>query len=349
MSHCRSVLILRYDRIGDMIVTMPVIRFLKRRYPHLRLGVFASRLNAEIIRHDVAVNELYVISSNWFGVILEILRARRVRYDVVLNFIFNRTSSGGILSNLVAPHGVKVGQGDEKYRFYFNVLLRLERTSAHMIDTLAGIAATVFGVEIPPNDRLPRIAVDERSKQSVKLFLEAHQLTESESDARGRFVVFNVSATDRVRRLDANQIEGLWKFLASRRDYRTVVIRSPGDTAFSRIAPHLPEGCLLFPKDRPATLMEIAWLIESASGVLTPDTSIIHFASAGRTPVLGFFTQLQGMHEWTAYGVPHTDIVAPPGKPVSAIDNARLIEATEKFLRGLGVGQRSFPKGPATP
>ncbi len=119
----RKILILRYDRIGDIIVTTPIFRALKSLHPDLMLGVLVSPSNAEIIRHDGAVDKLHVLHSNWFQLFRMILTARREQYDVVLNFIFNRTTSGGVLSNLIAPGGIKVGQGAEKYRFYFNRLL----------------------------------------------------------------------------------------------------------------------------------------------------------------------------------------------------------------------------------
>ena len=48
----KSVLFLRYDRIGDMIVTTPIFRSLKEINPRLTIGVFASEANAEIIRYN---------------------------------------------------------------------------------------------------------------------------------------------------------------------------------------------------------------------------------------------------------------------------------------------------------
>jgi hypothetical protein len=45
----RRVLIFRFDRIGDMIVTTPVFGALKRRNPALRISVIASSLNEELV------------------------------------------------------------------------------------------------------------------------------------------------------------------------------------------------------------------------------------------------------------------------------------------------------------
>jgi ADP-heptose:LPS heptosyltransferase len=107
-----SLLFLRYDRIGDMIVTTPILRSLKQLKPTLKIGVFASETNAEIIRYNPYVDAIYVLHSNWIRLIAEILKARKNKYAVVLNFIFNRTTSGGILANIISPSGIKIGQGD---------------------------------------------------------------------------------------------------------------------------------------------------------------------------------------------------------------------------------------------
>ena len=42
----KSLLFLRYDRIGDMIVTTPIFRSLKQLNPALKIGVVASETNA---------------------------------------------------------------------------------------------------------------------------------------------------------------------------------------------------------------------------------------------------------------------------------------------------------------
>jgi hypothetical protein len=99
--------------------------------------------------------------------IKEIHRARKEKYDVVLNFIFNRTTSGALLANIIAPHGLKVGQGVDKYQFYYNRFLKLDRSTAHMVETLYDICAKVFSNDFS-NARYPfEIAVGEDVLQKL--------------------------------------------------------------------------------------------------------------------------------------------------------------------------------------
>jgi ADP-heptose:LPS heptosyltransferase len=90
--------------------------------------------------------------------------------------------------------------------------------------------------------------------------------------------------------------------------------------------------CVSFPGQRDASLLEIAALIEGAFAVITPDTSIIHFASAAKTPVLGFYTQMQDVHEWLPHQVKNRLVLSSQNEPTSAIPISNMIQAIDDFL-----------------
>ena len=334
-----KLLILRYDRIGDMIVTTPIFRNLKRLNPGLHIGVFASQTNAEILRYDPHVDSVYVLRSNWFRLLAELRRARREKYEVVLNFVFNRTTSGGILANLIAPKAHKVGQGDEKYQFYFNRLLALDRSSAHLVETLGNILNKVFGIELTEEDLEFQIVIDEDSHKRVDAFLAEERLRRKTEQAGEclPYVVFNLSATNPVTKISVRQANELALHLSQDRRIRIVAVHAPGDVEMKRVLSSLVRDrrCVQFPEEGTASLLEIASLIEGALAVITPDTSIIHFASATKTPVLGFFTPLQEMHEWLPFRVASHLVNASGDQPVSAIPISKMIQGVDQFLAPL--------------
>lgn len=335
LSTVRKLLILRYDRIGDMIVTTPIFRLLKEVHPGLHIGVVTSELNAALIRNNPSVDAIYVLHGNWFRLWKEVKRARKERYEVVLNFIFNRTTSGGILANLIAPEGFKVGQGDPKYRFYFNRLLSLERSGAHMVETLADFVRKVFNIPLTEKGMDFELHIDDRSRAAVDWFLKKQKLARrSAADHQGTaYLVFNLSATDRVRRMSALQAVALDRFLSGQTDVRAVLIHAPGDEEMENVV--RTSSCIRFPEQGTASLTEIASLIEGAVCVITPDTAIVHFASAMKTPVLGFFTPLQGMHEWLPFNVMNELVTAPAGMPVSSLAPEVMKEEIKTFLHRL--------------
>ena len=48
----RRILVLRLDRLGDMIVSTPLLRALKALLPHVTIDVFGGRKNIGVIEHD---------------------------------------------------------------------------------------------------------------------------------------------------------------------------------------------------------------------------------------------------------------------------------------------------------
>ena len=93
--------------------------------------------------------------------------------------------------------------------------------------------------------------------------------------------------------------------------------------------------CLIFPEQGTASLLEIAELLGHAIAVITPDTSIIHFASATKTPVVGFYTQLQRTHEWLPYQVKNSLVFSKESEPTSAIPIPKMLSAIDEFITEL--------------
>jgi len=332
----RKILILRYDRIGDIVVTMPIFRILKKANPNIVVGVVASPSNAELILHNPHVDHIYILHSQWIPLAREIRAANREHYDLVLNFIFNRTTSGGILANIIAPRSTKIGQGAEKYRFYFNVLLKLSRGSKHMVEVLGDIVAEVFGITVTPKDLRLVVSTDPDSEKRVEEYLVSKKLRHRQKRDRGRktYVVVNLSATDEVRKLSEKQAELILRILAEERKCRTVVIAAPPDQEWRDRAVRTVRGnrCWTYPDSGIAGLRDIAAIIRGASAVVTPDTAVIHLASAAKTPVFGLFTSLQIVAEWLPFKVKHANVFAGNGMPVSSIGEKTLRTQLNTFL-----------------
>ena len=53
-----KVLMLRYDRIGDMIITTPVFREFKSSFPDAEINVLASRSNSIILKNNPHVDNI---------------------------------------------------------------------------------------------------------------------------------------------------------------------------------------------------------------------------------------------------------------------------------------------------
>ena len=343
LGRVERVLIFRFDRIGDMIVTTPVFRALKRRNPRLHIGVIASPVNEELVLNNPYVDEVYVLKKNWRELLSQILQIRRQEYDVLLNFIFNRTTSPGILANLVAPKGFKVGLGPDRYEFYFNRLLKLPRFERHMAETLMLFIEQVFGIRVSDEERGLEIQVSQDARERVDEFLNAHALRRRSltNEELAPYILLNLSVKDRERKFSDDQVAAMVNYLSGKGGFRIVLLIAPGDDEMERDAEMLPElrGLPVYGATGDRPLTQLASLVEGALFVVTMDTSLVHFASAMRTPVLAFYTELVLVKEWSPYRVPHGILLTPARKSISGIPVENMIQKTDEFIAA------TFPGG----
>lgn len=103
-SRYKSLLLVRTDRIGDLLVTTPCIRALRETLPQARLDLVVSPLNAPAIRGNPHLDAVHVFDLRrpwtWPGLLG---RLRAARYDAVLAFSSNSRSACQLIRLLGVP------------------------------------------------------------------------------------------------------------------------------------------------------------------------------------------------------------------------------------------------------
>lgn len=90
----QSILIVRRDNIGDLVLTTPMFEAIRRRYPDAYIGVLVNSYNAPAIDGNMFVDDIFaytkgkhagssVLGAHWRRLQL-IWRLRRQRFDVVI-------------------------------------------------------------------------------------------------------------------------------------------------------------------------------------------------------------------------------------------------------------------------
>ena len=81
----KSVLILKYDRIGDMVVTTPIFRELKEAFPDISISVLASESNKDVVKYNPYIDHIYTNYKNSiFGDLPSLLKLRKKSFDVCI-------------------------------------------------------------------------------------------------------------------------------------------------------------------------------------------------------------------------------------------------------------------------
>ena len=82
----KKICISRIDKIGDMILTLPVIKSVKIQNPSLEIHILASAYNAKVLKDIKYVDKVLSIGSNARSFIKEIRQLRKIKYDFFINF-----------------------------------------------------------------------------------------------------------------------------------------------------------------------------------------------------------------------------------------------------------------------
>jgi ADP-heptose:LPS heptosyltransferase len=142
------------------------------------------------------------------------------------------------------------------------------------------------------------------------------------------------SGKDRNRSLGVHQVVALAKSLSGRLQFRLVVLDSPDNVAMSDAIHEKVEfdKSLTYRTLSSRPLGELASLIEGALLVISPDTSIVHFASAMQTPVLAIYAPMNASQEWVPHKVPYQVVMARENQRISEIEPQVLIDGADRFI-----------------
>ncbi|MBC8124928.1 MAG: glycosyltransferase family 9 protein [Candidatus Kapabacteria bacterium] len=324
----QRILILRYDAIGDMIVTIPMIDYLRVVCPGAQIDVVSSPSNDQIIEHEPAVHSRYVFERTFGGFLRLIRRMPHKDYNIVFSLVINKTTLAGLLSNVLGGRTsvtVSFEHPDRRqlYQTWFNVQVPHERGKDVMTLMQLHLVESIFGERV------------DASRYPLRLsFSEAHQkfAMQSMSWMTGRRIVLNLSAGNAYRMWSEERNASLIDLLLRQEDSYTVALIGYGErhAMAERIAARYPERVKVIPEGR---FLDTAACLTKCDVLITPDTSMVHAASAVGTPVLVMFTRKATfIDEWMPHGTPFEYVITNGGDDLEMIEPVEVVEALNRLV-----------------
>jgi ADP-heptose:LPS heptosyltransferase len=332
-SSIKRLLILRHDRLGDMVVTLPMLDILREYLPDATIDVFASHRNYEFIKDDPRVNSVYV----WDGSLLNLMKLRRTlrdnNYDVAICTVFFKLTKIGILMNyLLGSNVIKITQGratpekQQQYYTWYNALSEVYTHDKKMVSSLIEVAVDVLGVNPDTNDD----TVSRRFKIHVNTtHLEQRKLLGIPDTA---FVMFyNLSAGTEDRELTSTQHHYIISSLVQSYPSAYIILNAVGvqsDVALS--LKKLSDKIVYSSKHH--SIQELIDNINCSDLVFTPDTSITHFSYALTKPIFVLCTTISTSKHWHPFGVKYVTLYSNDKTPISTLSEQILADSLVKFI-----------------
>jgi ADP-heptose:LPS heptosyltransferase len=296
------LLFLRHDRIGDMIVSTAAMRAIAESHPGIELDVLASPANAPVLAGADFVRNVVVFDRH--DVTSYARTARRLRsegYDAVIDCMVTAPSVTTLLLMLAtdAPYRVGIaGRGNDEA---INVPID-PPGEEQLMATRIGALAAAFGVDPSTKNWRPEIVVTPTMRE------EAARRWRAIGNGTGQRVLINVSASAATRQWQPEKFAAVIAHIRRRMpDAIVLVTGAPNER--ERVADIARRGAATV-ADTP-TLMAVFALVATADFVFTPETSIVHAASAFRRRSVAIYRHTEsrrwGLHPGCGENVEHTE------------------------------------------
>jgi ADP-heptose:LPS heptosyltransferase len=284
-SRPERILLLRLERIGDLLMALPAIADVRALAPEARIDLVVGGWNRDLACAIASVSSVKTLDAAWLSRddgglgVPALLRAarqwRRERYDLAINF------EPDVRSNLLLAAagaswtaGFSSGGGGA----LLDAALEYD-THAHTTDNARRLVHSVFERTAEPSGATPlTVPASARAAAAGRL-----------AGAQGPLVGIHVSGGRAIKQWEPDRFAEVARRLIATAGATIVLTGSPADRALvDRIAAALPAGRVVDVAGA-LDLLSVAAILERLDLLLTGDTGPMHLAVAVGTPVVAVF------------------------------------------------------------
>src|SRR3989338_1017401 len=279
-----NILIVRTDRIGDVVLTTPAIQALREAHLGAKISILVSLQTRELIEGNPHLDEVLIDDkegrhSGFWGFLKLILTLRKRCFDIAIIFhTKKRTNSLCFLAGITRRAGYK----NSKFGFFLTDPVKDARPegkkheSEYCLDVVRHL-----GIRVDQ----PKLYVPIRRESEAwvkKLFADNDVL------AHQKIIAVHPDASCISKRWPAPKFSELINRLIERHHAKVVLIGGGGtQTIIRQILP-----ALRFPVidlAGKASLSQLASLLKACHLLISNDSGPVHVAAAVNTPVISIF------------------------------------------------------------
>jgi lipopolysaccharide heptosyltransferase II len=289
----RRILVVRVDLLGDVVLSLPAVRALKRAYPDAEIDMLVLKSTAGILQGERDISRVlaydphiwrqpktYLNPANWraAGDVLRTMRA--ARYDLAISI---SGDMGSILTRLSNARR-RIGYAKEAYPFFMTHTLPGGRYRTHQHETCYVLAlAEAAGGIVEPDDALLRLSIVPAAAQKMAATL---QQARSMLQHGGPVITMHGGARNgQAKRWPTGHFARLAERLIEELDALVVLTGAPSEAP---LAQSIEQQCRypLLNLLGKTSLPELTALLAASDLVISGDSGPMHIACAVRTPVV---------------------------------------------------------------
>ena len=292
----KSILFLRYDgKIGDMVVNSLMFREIKKVYPNIKIGVVARGAAIDIIKDNPNVNKIYEYYKDRKKIKDLALKIKEEKYDLLIDFSEMLRVNQMMLINLC---GARINIG-------------LDRKDWKLFDLSIESDKDFKWTEHITNRYLAYLIKLGLKKESIDISYDIYLKDEKKYETffykikENKKLILNPYGASKHKSFNIETLENIITYLKDK-DIAIILVYF-GDKYKELEFLEKKYKSVYIPK-KIESILNTAILIKKSDYVISPDTSIVHIASAFNKKMITVYPPKGGK-----YGIDHL-VWAPKSK-----------------------------------
>lgn len=332
-SQIKKILIFHFDdKIGDMVINSILFRELKKLGPQISIDIVTGKNSFDLIDGHPLLHKIFVFKKGFLRTLYFAAKFKAEKYDLVVDPRIMTDARTIYILSQIQPKWI-IGFHKQKFQIYSDSINE-DYNQIHTTEKMRAILQKLGVKDIDLRYELqPQSPAIEFYKQAAKKY------------SLNQFLILNLYAGARFRSFRTDTGAAIIKRIRDLRIRLPIVLVGPPNKAseIHDLIASLPEQDLLcLPEQQ--TISELTELIRHAKLVITPDTSLVHIASAFNIPLITVFCKdSDGVEKNSKQWAPKSDfskVIIATGRTDGEVDVNTL--PLEELNQALSAAQRSL-------
>ncbi len=281
----RKILVLQLTHIGDIVVTTPVFKALKKQYPDAEIVALVRPLTKNLLENNPHVDRILTLEAPWFNRSegaswMDTIKFARMlskeKFSIALEF--HGDPRDNLLLWLIGAKQ-RVGYGARGGGFFLTKIVPYHRVVKHITGRYIDV---LQAVGIDPESRQTDLFPDFEDKRAVTKARQKLGLK-----PRDKIIVIHPGSGRPNKFWPNERFAKVADKLAAKRGVKVVLSGGPGESELIKsITARMEHEAFVL---SPLTLRQLAEFLKGAKLLISTDTGPMHMARAMGTPTVSLF------------------------------------------------------------
>ena len=287
-NNIKSILFLRYDgKIGDMIVNSLMFREIKKVYPDTKIGVITRGAAIDIIKNNPNVDEIYEYHKDRKKIKDLALKIKEEKYDLLIDFSEMLRVNQMMLINLCGAR-INIGLDRKDWKLFD---LSIESGKDFKWTEHITKRYLAYLIKLGLKKENIDISYDIYLKNEKKYEIFFNKIKENKK------LILNPYGASKHKSFSIETLENIINYL---KDKDIAIILVYFGDKYKELELLEKKYKYIYIPEKIESILDTAILIKKSDYVISPDTSIVHIASAFNKKMITVYPPKGGK-----YGVDH--------------------------------------------